>query len=66
MSVPTIPLAELPADAFVLDVREPHEWQAGHIETAVHVPMNSVPATVAHDPDTSPPERRGHGLCAMG
>jgi rhodanese-related sulfurtransferase len=66
MKVPTVTLDELPADALVLDVREPHEWAAGHIDGAVHVPMNSVPATVAHDPDRIPSDRRVHVVCAMG
>jgi rhodanese-related sulfurtransferase len=30
----------------VLDVREPQEWAAGHIDGAVHVPMGDVPARV--------------------
>lgn len=28
----------------ILDVREPYEWDAGHIEDAVHVPLNGVMA----------------------
>jgi rhodanese-related sulfurtransferase len=66
MSVPTITLDELPADALVLDVREPDEWRAGHIEGAVHVPMNSVPTTVTYEPATIPSDRRVHVMCAMG
>lgn len=30
--------------AVVLDVREPQEWQAGHLADSVHVPMHAVPA----------------------
>lgn len=26
-----------------LDVREPYEWQAGHIDGATHVPMQQLP-----------------------
>lgn len=29
-------------EAQILDVREPDEWQAGHIEDAVHVPMGQL------------------------
>jgi rhodanese-related sulfurtransferase len=32
------------ADVIVLDVREPEEWQAGRIEEAVHIPMNTLPS----------------------
>lgn len=31
-------------DVQFLDVREPHEWDAGHIETAVHIPMGDLNA----------------------
>jgi rhodanese-related sulfurtransferase len=30
-----------------LDVREPDEWQAGHIEGAIHIPLGDLPARVA-------------------
>lgn len=28
----------------ILDVREPYEWEAGHIEEAVHIPLGEVMA----------------------
>ena len=67
---PSESIAELPedptADGLVLDVREPYEWQAGHIPGAVHVPMNSVPATVHYEPERIPTGRRVHVVCAVG
>jgi rhodanese-related sulfurtransferase len=39
--------AELPEGVTVLDVREDDEWQAGHIEDAVHIPLMQVPARFA-------------------
>ena len=45
--VPTISVDEIPSDAVLLDVREDYEWQAGHIETAVHIPMNEVPTRLS-------------------
>lgn len=33
-------------DVRILDVREPHEWAAGHIEGALHIPMDQVPTKV--------------------
>lgn len=30
----------------VLDVREPEEWDAGHLADSIHVPMHAVPAWV--------------------
>lgn len=45
--IPTVQLNELPdplPEALqVLDVREPVEWQHGHIEGAVHVPLSLLP-----------------------
>lgn len=29
-------------DVQIVDVREPDEWEAGHIEGAVHIPMGQV------------------------
>ena len=40
----------LPADATLLDVREPHEWQAGHAPGAVHIPMSTITERVAEIP----------------
>ncbi|GHE94361.1 hypothetical protein GCM10014715_58320 [Streptomyces spiralis] len=31
-------------DALLLDVREPHEWQAGHAPGAVHLPLTALAA----------------------
>lgn len=30
-------------DIQIVDVREPHEWGAGHVQGARHVPMEEVP-----------------------
>lgn len=59
MSDPSIPTTEIdaipdpiPGDLVVLDVREPHEWAAGHIEGATHIPLGDIPARVGElDPD---------------
>lgn len=37
-------------DAYLLDVREPDEWQAGHAPGAHHLPMMEVPARLAELP----------------
>ncbi len=42
----------LPADLPVLDVREQHEWDAAHIEGALHVPLMEVPGRLADLPAT--------------
>lgn len=70
MQVPEMTVEDyvaLPAGAVVLlDVREPEEWEDGHAAEAVHVPMNSVPATVAHDPGPLTPETRIVVTCKAG
>lgn len=55
MSIPTIELDNvpqpLPKTVTVLDVREPEEWQAGHIEGAVHIPLSTLPTRTGEVPD---------------
>jgi rhodanese-related sulfurtransferase len=48
--VPEVGAAEVPADAYLLDVREPEEWAAGHAPDAVHLPMMDVPARLSEIP----------------
>jgi rhodanese-related sulfurtransferase len=43
-SVPSVPAHEVADGARVLDVREPDEWDAGHIRGALHIPLGDVPA----------------------
>ena len=38
------PAAEVPGDAFVLDVREHDEWDAGHAPGAMHIPLGELGA----------------------
>jgi rhodanese-related sulfurtransferase len=64
--VPSITIHELPAGAVLLDVREDEEWAAGHIEGAVHIPMNSVPQQVSYRPEVFEAEAPLVVLCAMG
>jgi rhodanese-related sulfurtransferase len=47
-AVPTVTADQVPVPVpeqlVVLDVREDDEWQAGHIEGAVHIPLSELPA----------------------
>jgi rhodanese-related sulfurtransferase len=40
--VPAADAAAVPDGAYLLDVREPDEWQAGHVPDAVHIPMGQL------------------------
>ena len=42
--VPQIPAAEVPPGAYLLDVREYEEWDAGHAPGAVHIPLGELGA----------------------
>lgn len=64
--VPTVDVAAIPADAVLLDVREPEEWAAGRIAGAVHVPMMSVPQQLQHDPGPLTPDATIVVICKMG
>lgn len=35
----------------LVDVREPHEWQQGHAEGAIHIPMGEIVQRVHELPD---------------
>ncbi len=45
-AVPTVTIdtlgQPLPTELSVLDVREDHEWEAGHIEGALHIPLGDL------------------------
>jgi rhodanese-related sulfurtransferase len=53
MSIPTVEIAGVPdpLPVPVLDVREDFEWEAGHIEGALHVPLSELPARLDELPD---------------
>jgi rhodanese-related sulfurtransferase len=48
--VPSVTPADVPADAYLLDVREPEEWAAGHVPGAHHLPMMEIPPRMAEVP----------------
>ncbi len=41
---------DVSTEAYLLDVREPDEWSAGHAPGAHHVPMMELPARMAEVP----------------
>ena len=42
--------AQIEPDVYLLDVREPDEWDAGHAPDAHHLPMMEIPARMAEVP----------------
>ena len=64
--VPTVTIDELPPGAVLLDCREVPEWAAGHIEGAVHVPMNELPQRLHYEPGPLTPDSTIVVVCKMG
>ena len=60
-AVPTVDAASVPAEGPLLDVREQDEWEAGHVEGALHIPMGQVVARISELPD-----ERLYVLCRVG
>lgn len=55
--IPTIDVENvahpLPEGQIMLDVREPHEWAAGHVDGAIHIPLGDLPVRLGElDPST--------------
>jgi rhodanese-related sulfurtransferase len=48
--VPQVQASVVPADAWLLDVREGDEWVAGHVPGAQHVPLGDLGARSAEIP----------------
>jgi rhodanese-related sulfurtransferase len=63
--LPTASPADVPADAVLLDVREPEEWAAGHAEGALHVPMGQVIQRIDEILDHAA-EQPLYVMCKMG
>jgi rhodanese-related sulfurtransferase len=48
--VPAVTAPQVERDAYLLDVREPDEWTAGHAPDAHHLPMMEIPVRMAEVP----------------
>src|SRR5262245_26623077 len=62
LSPPAVGAAEVPAGAFVLDVRQDDEWQAGHVDGAVHIPMGTLLGRL----EELPQDTRMYVMCRVG
>lgn len=48
--LPDMPAASVPDDAWLLDVREDDEWDAGHAPGARHIPLGELGARAGEVP----------------
>jgi rhodanese-related sulfurtransferase len=64
--VPTVTVDQMPAAAVLLDCREDGEWAAGHINGAIHIPMNEIPTRLAGASGALPPAQQIVVVCKMG
>ena len=62
VAVPEVLSTDLPAGAFLLDVREDDEWAAGHAPDAVHVRLGELGTHVAELPH----DRAVYVICRSG
>jgi len=60
--IPTLAVGEVPADAYLLDVRTAEEWAAGHAPAAHHIPMMEIPERLRDIPT----DRPVHVVCRVG
>jgi rhodanese-related sulfurtransferase len=59
---PAVAVAELPADGYLLDVREHDEWHAGHAPDAVHVPLSELMERAGEVPE----DQDVYVICKIG
>ncbi|KOV91887.1 sulfurtransferase [Streptomyces sp. NRRL B-3648] len=64
--VPTVQIADLKDGDFLLDVREDDEWQAGHAEGALHIPISEFVARYGELTEAAPQDGRVHVICRSG
>jgi rhodanese-related sulfurtransferase len=65
-SLPSVGVGELKAGDFLLDVREDDEWQAGHIEGALHIPMSDFVARYGELTEAAPQDGTVNVICRSG
>src|SRR5216110_2374374 len=60
--ISAVQLADLLGQVVIVDVREPYEWSAGHIEGSIHIPLAQLPARM----NELPRDRELVILCRVG
>ncbi|MFD7299728.1 rhodanese-like domain-containing protein [Streptomyces pharetrae] len=64
--MPTVQVTDLKNDDFLLDVREDDEWQAGHAEGALHIPISDFVARYGELTGAAPQDGRVNVICRSG
>jgi rhodanese-related sulfurtransferase len=59
---PSVLSTDLPAEVYLLDVREDDEWAAGHAPEAVHIPVGTLNERAAEIPQ----DREVFVICRSG
>lgn len=65
-SVPTVGVGALTATDFLLDVRENDEWEAGHAEGALHIPMSEFVERYGELTQRAPEGGTVYVVCRVG
>ncbi|GGU58782.1 sulfurtransferase [Streptomyces albospinus] len=65
-SLPTVGVDDLASGDFLLDVREDDEWEAGHAEGALHIPMSEFVARYGELTEAAPEGGKVFVLCRAG
>jgi rhodanese-related sulfurtransferase len=64
--VPTVEVGDLTDGDFLLDVREDDEWEAGHADRALHIPMSEFVARFGEFTEAAPQDGKVHVICRSG
>ncbi|MCX4989715.1 MULTISPECIES: rhodanese-like domain-containing protein [unclassified Streptomyces] len=64
--MPTVEVGNLAVDDFLLDVREGDEWEAGHAQGALHIPMSEFVARYGELTEAAPQDGRVNVICRSG
>lgn len=60
--MPEVPAADVPDQAYLVDVREDDEWLAGHAPDALHIPLG----VLGERSDQIPRDRAVYVICRAG
>ncbi|MFE9766863.1 rhodanese-like domain-containing protein [Streptomyces sp. NPDC005808] len=64
--MPTVEVGDITDGDFLLDVREDDEWEAGHADQALHIPMSEFVARFGELTEAAPQDGKVHVICRSG